>query len=159
MKKIKIKSITSAILYVVFTQKIAAQTMEPIAYAPMVINNSIATICTGETQSISIANNSGVINPGYCQMEITKPTAHISNTSIEFAVFPNPASQFLQITTVGIVSEFAIQIFDMQGKIVFEKYNCLTAEKLNLYSLNNGFYLIKFKVNNQSFTEKLIIQK
>lgn len=75
-----------------------------------------------------------------------------------FAVYPNPADNFLLIEGIGF-SE--IEIYNDVGKLMFnQNYNKLIYKtQVDLAVLNSGFYLIKIKTPNSYYTKKIIINK
>ena len=64
-------------------------------------------------------------------------------------IYPNPASDYISITTPGVVD-----IYNMNGKKVLE--NSSFSSKLNISELPPGIYMIKITTKNQIFTKKLI---
>ena len=79
------------------------------------------------------------------------------NSKLHFS--PNPTSNFLEISlTFGSINK--IEIFNISGKVILEKagnesLNC----QLDVSSLANGIYTIKVITKENSYTEKLLIQK
>ena len=73
---------------------------------------------------------------------------------LNFSVFPNPS--FGQINLYANKNG-VIKIFDMTGKIVFEK-NIISEEAITLDKLNKGLYIINFCQNEMVETKKIIIQ-
>ena len=70
-------------------------------------------------------------------------------------VFPNP---FVNTLTVKSSSknEFSISITDLQGRIVYENFNLKGIEELNLSHLNSGTYVVKFTINHNTESKKII---
>ena len=75
----------------------------------------------------------------------------------QLSIFPNPNSGILTIESYFNIED--VRIFDLLGKIVLEKDCHTTQEKLNLYHLEKGTYLIQINTqDNQNFHKKIIIQ-
>ena len=72
-------------------------------------------------------------------------------------VYPNPSNGKLTLESPHIIE--SIIVYDLMGKVVFEK-NCHNKEeKLNLYYLNKGPYIIYISTQNEySVYKKIIIQ-
>ena len=84
----------------------------------------------------------------------------IKNNSVtknQIKIFPNPASDIINVSTTHNIS--AIEILDASGKRVFDsKSNLLN--QFNISALNNGFYFLKIYSNTQLLDiQKLIINR
>jgi hypothetical protein len=73
---------------------------------------------------------------------------------VNFSVFPNPSLGQINLycNKSGVV-----KIFDMTGKIVFDK-NIISKETITLDKLNKGLYFINFNQNGMIETKKIIVQ-
>ncbi len=70
----------------------------------------------------------------------------------EFAIYPNPTNNIINITTVNQPIE-SIEIYDVHGKILFSEESLNSENKtINISSYANGIYLLK--INNT--TTKLV---
>ncbi|WP_127844779.1 T9SS type A sorting domain-containing protein [Psychroflexus aestuariivivens] len=72
------------------------------------------------------------------------------------SIYPNPTSEFIEIST-SIETEFDVQVFDMNGKILMNLDN-LNSNKIDLSELASGIYFVKLQSENQrnSITKKII---
>ena len=72
-------------------------------------------------------------------------------------IYPNPSNGKLSIESPFIIE--SIRVYDLMGKIVLEK-NCYSKEeKLNLYHLNKGPYVVLISTQNEyTHYKKIIIQ-
>lgn len=87
-------------------------------------------------------------------VNFTLGTASFNNIS-GLNVYPNPANDFLHITT-AINGMKNIAIYDVVGK---EVLNTTTAnEVINVASLNTGVYLVKITEEGKTATRKLVIK-
>ena len=80
----------------------------------------------------------------------------------EFAVFPNPAKDVLQVSiNLPEVEEVQINIIDMMGKRVQSTMiqNGLSNQSIHVGSLAAGIYLIRVENGEQTLTKKIMIQK
>jgi len=75
------------------------------------------------------------------------------NEFFTFKLYPNPASDFININT--LLEDFKVEIFDLLGKKISEYHNL---KILDLKELDKGTYIIKISsaYNSQS---KLFIKK
>lgn len=84
----------------------------------------------------------------------TLATAGFNNIS-GLSVYPNPANDYLHITT-AINGVKNIAVYDVMGK---EVLNTTTAnEVINVASLNAGIYLVKITEEGKTATRKLVIK-
>jgi len=77
--------------------------------------------------------------------------------SVTFSIFPNPASNYLIISTKESY-EFNLSFLNLEGKLLFEKRNCSNSENLALDFLSKGIYLLKIESNNIIKYTKIFIQ-
>ena len=86
----------------------------------------------------------------------------LTANSIEFTVYPNPASELVYFKLKPCFNDenFLITIVDMSGRTVLSEELALN-HPLNISSLKNGFYLIRLNEKNGSAKgiQKLIINK
>ncbi len=84
-------------------------------------------------------------------------TNAINNTHFtEVNISPNPSSGIINITNAKNLN---IQIFEINGKMIYKSLLKTDNEKINLNDLSNGLYLIKIFQENKVDTHKLIINK
>ncbi|MFT6065521.1 MAG: hypothetical protein ACJAYY_001317 [Paraglaciecola sp.] len=77
---------------------------------------------------------------------------------MNFRVYPNPVKQFFTVLSNGNnLKEVSIKIFNILGKKVLEKKE-LTSNKIDVFNLEKGIYLLKIQKGNQQKTIKLIKQ-
>ena len=95
---------------------------------------------------------------------------HVSSTlsadakladGISFALYPNPSSDFVQISSTAIGSNsVAVQIFDLSGKVLhnyegqLQEINSRLSEDSR--GLDKGVYFVRIDVAGQSVTKKFI---
>ena len=77
------------------------------------------------------------------------------NNNESFTIYPNPAK-----STVNIVlnNATAIQIIDLQGRIVYGSQLAKGINKIDVSNLQSGVYFIVSAVNGETVKEKLIIE-
>ena len=82
------------------------------------------------------------------------PLSTDDNSIKKLSVYPNPANNYVKISTENIISK--VQLFNIIGKKVFETKS-LKNNSLNISSLKNGVYFLKiYDANNKTATKKLI---
>ncbi len=77
-------------------------------------------------------------------------------TSLDFSVYPNPASDWLNVS-VDSQELFDLRIYNLTGEILYQEINLSGAQKIDIGEFAAGSYLVE--LSNQEFTktEKLII--
>ena len=74
-----------------------------------------------------------------------------------FSIYPNPTQNFI-IVQKNDNATFNIEFYDLQGKKVWEKSNCLPEEKIFFNNLAKGTYLVKLTQDSNSSFQKLVIE-
>lgn len=90
--------------------------------------------------------------------------AHWSVENIDFAnnvtIFPNPNTGSFELNVEGIDGELAINVFDMNGKVVYTENTSKVSsfqKSMNLSSLAGGVYYVKVSSGENSAVKKLVI--
>lgn len=77
-------------------------------------------------------------------------------TAPAFAIYPNPAADFLQITTDGNAA--SLNIFNTQGQLVISIENPQSTEQIDITGLTAGVYLVQVNMNGILSEQKLVIE-
>ena len=75
----------------------------------------------------------------------------------EINIFPNPTSDYFQITEKHLNANDIIEIYSLNGNLVLHQK--IGAGNINIKSLNKGIYFIKIIGKKQYKTQKLVIEK
>lgn len=108
-------------------------------------------------------NSGNVLNVNRGAYGITTAVETIENDQFGISVYPNPAADQASIE-INLKSKGTgmIQMFDMVGKSVYNReFNGQQGKNiagLPVSKLNSGVYLVRFTMNGQSITQKLIVQ-
>lgn len=95
----------------------------------------------------------------YCVV-ITDPTTGIQNAAgIEFVVYPNPASDALNVMLPESVigDNLELELINALGQSVKATRVNQRQTQLNVNSLEAGYYLLRLKMNDQIITSKSVI--
>ncbi len=82
-------------------------------------------------------------------------------TGISLSIYPNPNEGEFSIDIQGLTGKANVQIFSIEGKIVYSEdiqINESHLSKYNLTSVAPGFYQIKLTHDNKVVTQKIIIK-
>ena len=75
----------------------------------------------------------------------------------EFSVYPNPASEFITITS-GLVNDYDIDILDLLGKKVFSSSLNNDREIIDVSAFKSGQYIIKLSDKTGSVNKTVVIE-
>lgn len=77
------------------------------------------------------------------------------NNTLSTSVYPNPSTS---LVTIEAPANSAITVYNIDGKVCFSTTTLSAKETINLSSLEAGNYLISIMNNNNTATQKLIIE-
>ena len=89
-------------------------------------------------------------------VDATCPTMSIQDIEkTRFVVFPNPASNFININSNSNVAEFKFQLYDLNGRLI-KKGNLKNSKKINISYLKSGVYMLKIYNSSLNQIVKII---
>ncbi|MBP8155426.1 MAG: S8 family peptidase [Leadbetterella sp.] len=106
-------------------------------------------------------NKIGYGIPSYKRfVELAQNVLAIENYSEETVVFPNPINDEqairIKINGMEISDNQQIEVFDLQGRSIFEKSISMNEFRTNLPKLGTGTYNIKIQIADKIYTKKFI---
>lgn len=75
--------------------------------------------------------------------------------SLKATVYPNPASNEVEIVVEEAFKQLEVQLFDLTGKLVYSQHN---AGKMGVSQLQKGIYIVRIEADGLSTTKRLIIE-
>lgn len=118
-------------------------------YNPTPVLNVGQTIYSYTFQSSDLGTMDILVSTGmvgnymqYVHFTVVNPsTTGVEDLSdVTFSVFPNPTSDFLNVSTSDNIE--SIKVFDMNGRLVLSDTYNTSSVKLDVMSLTNGFYTV-----------------
>jgi Secretion system C-terminal sorting domain/Outer membrane protein Omp28 len=106
-----------------------------------------------------IVRNRPILNAAIEKLWNTSAGIAAKTYSDNLRVYPNPASDFIQIEVDGMTNDADISILDINGKIILKGTIRIRDNTFNVSSLTNGVYLLQVDNNNVRSTERLVINK
>ncbi|MFV0501473.1 MAG: DUF4465 domain-containing protein [Bacteroidales bacterium] len=83
----------------------------------------------------------------------------INDKPISFNVYPNPAKNYINISTKHIEDKYSIILYNIQGKEILRKeFNSVNDNIVDISNLSKGVYLVQIISNNRLSMKKLIIE-
>ncbi len=92
--------------------------------------------------------------------DLYNTTAGIESQVLEqnLTVYPNPASDLVNVDLTGFNDDVSVTIFDLNGKsVLFQNVTDNSLFQLNISDLKNGIYQIRVSDKNHSVSQKLVI--
>lgn len=100
---------------------------------------------------IYLAGSSGKCTPS----NRLAASSQIEGKDLSLEIYPNPNQGNFVIELLK--EDGRLRIFDMNGRIVMEKYVSQGKENINLATLTKGIYIVKFKGKTTDGMEKIVI--
>ena len=72
----------------------------------------------------------------------------------KFSIYPNPASNHINLKNIDNISNYTVSIFDLFGKKII--YNLINPEYINISNLPKGQYLLRIKSEKGITNERLL---
>lgn len=97
--------------------------------------------------------------------EVFEPESHLHKDEIskkidEIAIYPNPASNSINLVRGKNVEEYNLRITDIHGRLVKELSNIKTSKlELDLSEMSSGLYFFEMFNDLMNKSEKVLIQK
>jgi len=85
------------------------------------------------------------------------PTGTDGHTMDPFRVFPNPSSGLITVDPGSVTSVDRIQVFDTNGRIIYETAPCQTPVPVNLSDQPQGLYILSITAKNRVVRKTVLI--
>ena len=72
-------------------------------------------------------------------------------------IFPNPASNFFNVTNIGDNGAINLLLSDMNGKLLLQRRIYSPQDQINISGISQGIYPVQFVSGNKVVTSKLVI--
>lgn len=99
----------------------------------------ITTTITGSTETITAVRYRDSYRPSSIQ------DAAKGNTISRLDIYPNPATDDTKISIPGNISEYTVEVYDMQGRVLIRVQN---TDVINIAELVPGNYLVRLSYEN-----------
>lgn len=77
------------------------------------------------------------------------------NTSKEFLIYPNPATDILTIENLAIIKNGSITIVNIQGQLIMQQYINQEKTNIDISNLEKGVYILKISNANGATIKKI----
>ena len=94
-------------------------------------------------------------DPGTRSLDSNDVMEALAEFGVPRTIYPNPATSFIR---TNAKSDYAIMIFNTQGKLVLERNNLAGLQTIDISSLKRGFYLVKKIEAGKMSGIKLVVQ-
>jgi len=114
------------------------------------------------TATINIENNDASENPyNFTVIGLgvnTTATVDIDDINRDIKIYPNPASQDINISFTSLPATYFTKLYNNLGQVVLQKQSTDQVEKLDLKNLNSGIYYLNIFNEEFSRTEKILVK-
>ena len=130
-----------------------------------IVGGLTSTLPNISDQSPPPSYPSNIIYKVYIDKTITSPEKPISNSILNFIVYPNPASEFIRIEfSLKQEGRAEVSIFDNKGSLVGNVFDESTTSgnhqlKWKPKNLASGNYFCRIKMGKESKTQKFVFEK
>lgn len=87
---------------------------------------------------------------------ISKNSTALLNNSDDVMIYPNPASDFIKISSKNQIS--SIKLMNSVGKLVYQKDNIVKEIQLDVSFYQSGVYILQIITANGIITKKITIK-
>lgn len=103
--------------------------------------------------------NCGILNQVFSVKVNSCLATSIKENKLEnFSVYPNPATEFIQILTKNLSNQGSLRIYDLQGKLI-DSFDLETNRyEYNLDSFKSGIYFFHVLTPNHSLLKKVMVK-
>ncbi|WP_242157499.1 T9SS type A sorting domain-containing protein [Aestuariivivens sediminis] len=95
----------------------------------------------------------GVVDAGAFELGATLSTADITLGDNEMRVYPNPAREWVNISSQNKIN--SVKIYSILGSLEKEVYN---SNKFSISDLSSGMHVMVIKTDNQSLVKRLMVE-
>ena len=124
--------------------------------------NTSQTYTTSTTLSSLPSNCSFTIYFTYdtsvCALQYTCPPSGINDGGFlnELTLYPNPSNGIFNVTSCEEIT--SLEIYSVLGEKIYAEFVSASSTTINLSSQSKGIYFVKIITENNSYTQKIIIQ-
>ncbi len=118
-----------------------------------------ASVGTGRTyeatqngQFAAVVTISGCSDTSSC---LTVSGIGIEENNVSFAIYPNPATDYLTIDITKKSVDF-LSIVDISGKLVYQANNLAGKQIIPVQNLNSGIYIVKIQTGDKTTFQKFV---
>lgn len=74
------------------------------------------------------------------------------------SVYPNPAAQYVNILPKNQQSEYSIELFDMNGRLIRQQSSLTGDYRMSLGDIAKGAYFLKLRQDGETSLQKLVVE-
>ncbi|MBX2958901.1 MAG: T9SS type A sorting domain-containing protein [Flavobacteriales bacterium] len=116
-------------------------------------------VTIGEPVIATVSDGNNTLTQGFHQTKLMITTINENEKTNNYQFYPNPVNEVLNFNFTNSNNEpVGLQLFDINGKILYNKQNITTNEQLSFSDRANGQYILKVidKNNKEIKTVKII---
>jgi len=116
----------------------------------------------GEPIIETVSAGGNIITQGFHQTELTITSIDEENAgNLEVSIYPNPTSGNVIVSVPNNQTEFSIDLYDLNGKLIESKKlkSNTDQEDLDLSNLANSYYLLRLSSEESGYSSTHKVQK
>ena len=118
-----------------------------------------ADVSVGEPVIASFVNGSYILTQGY-QQNILIVTDVEVYAELEFEMFPNPSSDYIQLTCPDVTNQtLKLEVYNLQGQLVCLKEISESNSQIDVSQWKNGTYMLRISEDNKVIQTSKIIKQ
>lgn len=111
----------------------------------------------GDDKVLAATHGRGLFTTDY-PLNIYVGENEIAANNNEFKIYPNPADDFINISTNNNFKNADVSLFDISGKLVLEKEIDSDNNKIDISDIISGTYIVKIKSGNKVEQQKIVVR-
>ena len=114
----------------------------------------------GETVTETFSTGTNYLSQGFHQTTLSATPIEDHDESLSFSVFPNPATEELQLMLNNSKELFLVKLFDVKGSLIHSSdlYGSVQTS-INVSNISTGTYLLHLTDQNNKTIKVIKIQK
>lgn len=118
-----------------------------------------ADVSVGEPVIASFVNGSYILTQGYQQNILIVTDVEVL-AELEFEMFPNPSSDYIQLTCPDVTNQsLKLEVYNLQGQLVCLKEISDGNSQIDVSQWKNGTYMLRISEDNKVIQTSKIIKQ
>jgi len=123
-------------------------------------SNGEVSFTVGEPAITTLSSSGNMVSQGYQQSNLSTTAINdVSPSAYRVSVYPNPTANQLTVMVQGLNQQLVIQLYDIQGKLLYQTTTTSEKSELDFTPYATGQYLLQLidgkgnSINKQQITK------
>ncbi len=117
---------------------------------------SSITVTDSGSYHVTVTDDNGCTDSDTVMVRL-KPNSIVYLNGVSYTLYPNPATDFLNISTEGNIVNSRVELFNVEGKMVYSTIAKSNHIEINVSELPEGLYYLTLTADNNSLNFKVMI--